>query len=117
MLIYLSKQSKFAERVAGKKGRIKKFSLREVGGGGWGGWVQLLHTLIDANNFLSSSPLHQSLLRKPLLRWYTCPKLSSVVFSDKVTVVRYVEDGSNSSDPTPGELLKIDKAGDMEFKD
>ena len=33
MLIYLSKQSKFAERVAGKKGRIKKFSLREVGGG------------------------------------------------------------------------------------
>ena len=36
MLIYLSKQSKFAERVAGKKGRIKKFSLREVGGGGVG---------------------------------------------------------------------------------
>ena len=36
MLIYLSKQSKFAERVAGKKGRIKKFSLREVGGGGGG---------------------------------------------------------------------------------
>ena len=59
MLIYLSKQSKLAERVAGKKGRIKKFSLREVGGGGgWGGRVQLLHTLIDANNFLSSSPLH-----------------------------------------------------------
>ena len=36
MLIYLSKQSKFAERVAGKKGRIKKFSLRGVRGGGGG---------------------------------------------------------------------------------
>ena len=39
------------------------------------------------------------------------------VFSDKVTVVRYVEGGSDPSDPTLGELLKIDKAEDKEFKD
>ena len=39
------------------------------------------------------------------------------MFSDKVIVVRYFEGGSDPSDPTPGELLKFDKAGDMEFKD
>ena len=48
MLIYLSKQSKFTERVAGeKKGRIEKFSLRE-GGGGWSNlFTSLLLQLIS----------------------------------------------------------------------
>ena len=31
--------------------------------------------------------------------------------------VRYVDGGSDPSYPTPGELLKYHKAGDMEFKD
>ena len=56
MLVYLSKQSKFAARVAGKKGADREIFLKGRGGGG--GWVQLVHTLIDANNFLSFSPLH-----------------------------------------------------------
>ena len=56
MLIYLSKQSKFAERVAGKKGRIKKFSLREVGGGGGEGGSNFCTPLLM--QIISSLPRH-----------------------------------------------------------
>ena len=31
------------------------------------------------------------------------------MFSDEVTVVRYFEDGSDPTHPTPGELLKVTK--------
>ena len=53
------------EWVADKKVRIEEVSLRQ----GRRGWIQLVHT-VDANYFPSSSTLHQSLLRSPLLSWY-----------------------------------------------
>lgn len=38
-------------------------------------------------------------------------------FSDTVILsVRYVDGASDPSDPTPGKLLKFDKAGDMEWE-